>query len=170
MNQDEYVEKLLKKSYLAEFERDELARLVDACKTRVFLPGEALWAVGEKRTGAFIIVSGRVERKVRLTGSRRNEQYGETGRILALSALVSDWEFHSSAYALERSEILILTQDAFRKLFEAEDIVAYKLVDQIAEYLVRDMRRANERVQEVFGRPAETLRMLRRRIREDTKA
>jgi len=170
MAKDDTVDKLAGRSYLADFERDELERLVDACETRVYLPGEALWAVGEKRSGAFIIVTGRVERKVRITGSRRNEQYGETGSILSLSALVSDWEFHSSAYALERTEILMLTRDAFEKLFEAEDIVAYKLVDQIAAYLVRDMRRANERVQEVFGRPAETLRMLRRRIREDTKA
>lgn len=170
MKKDEYVEKLFGQGYLADFTRDELGRLVDACKSRVYLPGEALWAVGERRAGAFVIVSGRVERKVRITGSRRNEQYGERGRILALSALVSEWQFHSSAYALERTEVLILTRKAFDRLFDAEDIVAYKLVDQIAAYLVRDMRRANERVQEVFGRPAETLRMLRRRIREDTKA
>lgn len=169
-NSQDYVDRLLGKGYLEAFESDELERLIDACHSKVYVSGEALWAAGDSRNKAFILVSGRIERKIRLTGNRRNEQYQQPGHILALSALVSDWTFHSSAYALERSELLLLETEAFQNLLEAEDSAAYKLVDQIAAYLVRDMREANARAQEVFGQPAETLRMLRRRIREDSKA
>ncbi|MEZ4462873.1 MAG: Crp/Fnr family transcriptional regulator [bacterium] len=164
------VEVLEGQGALIDFSPDELERFVAACNHRVFAAGEALWTIDQKRQSAFFLVDGVIERRIQTSLNQEVDQFGLPGVPLSLSALISDWEYHSGAYTLIRSEVLELTRDAFEALLEAKDPVAYRLIDLIATYLVDDMRRANARLQEVFGRPAETLRTLRRRIREDAKA
>jgi CRP/FNR family transcriptional regulator, cyclic AMP receptor protein len=65
---------------------------------------------------------------------------------------------------------LRVARESFEALFEARESVAFYLIDAIGDYLIADMRQANRRLQEVFGHPAETLRSLRRRVRDDSKA
>jgi len=155
---------------MTRFEDDELRELVAACELNPVQAKAALWIAGDVRSHAYILVNGRLERSTKTHTGRVTQQHSEPGTILSISSLVNPWAYHGSCYALERTELLALSRAKFIELFDARADVAYKLVDAIGEYLVADMRKANERLQEVFGRPAETLMMLRRRIREDSKA
>lgn len=170
MDVERYFEALLGRDEMARFEDDELRALIEACDARHLQSSNPLWVSNEVRSHAFFLVSGSVERHTRTHAGRVVQQYNSPGTVLSLSALVKQWEYHSSAHALEATEVLALSRATFLHLFEEREPVAYKLVDAIGEYLVSDMRKANGRLQDVFGRPAETLMMLRRRIREDSKA
>lgn len=164
------VEVLEGQGALIDFTRDDLAAFIAACDHRVLAAGEALWTIDERRESAFFLVDGVIERRIQTPIMQEVVQFGLPGTPLSLSGLLADWEYHSGAYTLIRSEVLELSRPSFEELLEARAPVAYRLIDIIAIYLVDDMRRANARLQEVFGRPAETLRTLRRRIREDAKA
>lgn len=170
MNSDSYVERLLGRDEMARFDEAELRTLITACELRVLPVSTPLWVTGELRTHAFVLLSGSIERHTKTHAGRIVTQHNSPGMLLSLSALVKPWEYHSSAHALEPTEVLGLRRSTFEAMFEARESVAYKLVDAIGEYLVGDMRKANGRLQDVFGHPAETLMMLRRRVREDSKA
>ncbi|MBA2663615.1 MAG: cyclic nucleotide-binding domain-containing protein [Bradymonadaceae bacterium] len=144
----------------------DIDKLIAACEPKSFLSGEAIWTIAQEGQAGFLLISGRVETTRRLQpDGQRTQHHSEPGTWLALWALVQGWPHQSSAFALERTEMLRLPRTAFEQMFAAGEPAAFGLVDAIAEDLVHDMRDANRRLHEVFGHPAETLRTLRRRIR-----
>lgn len=161
-----YCNTLASTSFFDSFEPDELETLVQACEPKVLATREALWAVGTPGDSAYILVEGRLEKASRLPPDvRQIDQIAEPGSVVGLSYLVKGWEHESAMSALERTEVLRLKRSAFREMFDDEHVAAFRLVDRLAERLVTEMRDANERLHDVFGNPAETLRMLRRRVR-----
>jgi len=167
-NADQYVTILFKNSFFHDWETQDLVALLNACTERVYNAGEPLWTEGETSDGAFILLEGRVERTRTLRpNGQKVEQYAEPGTFLSLSSLPQPVAHSSSANALERTTVLAISQRSFEELFEAQSPAAYRLVDAIASNLVKQMREANTRLHQVFGQPAETLRMLRRRMREE---
>lgn len=168
MEQDRDYRALLRRNAFFDAWPDEdLDALVSHCERRVFNVGEALWTQGSPGDGAFVLLTGRVERTqlVRPDG-QRTEQYSEPGDLMSLSTLVQPWEHTSSGTPVERSEVLELSREAFQEMFDASHPAAFRVVDAIAENLVEEMRDTNRRLHKVFGQPAETLRVLRRRMRE----
>lgn len=163
---DRYCQKLAPTPFFEDFENDELQHLVASCSQKRLAPREALWAVGTPGDSAYFLIDGRLERTRRVPpDDKRVDQVEKTGAMVGLSYLVKEWEHESAMTALERTELLQLDRNSFQSMFDDDQIAAYRLVDHLAEQLVREMRDANERLHEVFGNPAETLRMLRRRVR-----
>lgn len=163
---DRYTGILESTPFFDSFELEELERLIYACEPRNLAPREALWATGMTGDAAYILVEGRIEVNRRVPPEDKVvEQIDDVGAMMGLSYLVKPWEHESAATALESTELLCLRRQAFREMLDAGQIAAYKLVDHLAEHLVQEMREANERLHDVFGNPAETLRMLRRRVR-----
>lgn len=159
---------LQRHAFFSGWSDDELDALLSRCTRRVFNVGEPIWSQGDSGDVAYFLVSGRIERTMRvLPDGHRVEQYSEPGTMLSISSLVHGFEHTSSASPLGRVEALELARDDFRELFDEEHPAAYRLVDAIAENLVSQMRDTNRRVHKVFGQPGETLRMLRRRLRHD---
>lgn len=166
---EELVAQLTGHGAFYKVDTSEIRTLVETSEYRVLVPGEALWAPGQSRENAYVLLGGQIDHTLAV-GDRDVEHYRNPGVILSISSLIEAWAYHSSAVAVVRSEVLVLSRARFEALFEARDPVAFRLVDQIADYLVYDVHRANERLQSVFGRPEETLMMLRRRVRDETKA
>lgn len=153
--------------HLASLGSEELEALLERMKPRTLVSGEPLWSVGEDGTGAFVLVSGRVELTVRVQpDGKRTRHIGEPGMWFGVAHLAGDWEHESTAYPVERTEVLELRRTDFRKLFDDHHPAAFALADAVAERLVEEVRDANRRLQDVFGQPAETLRTLRRRTGE----
>lgn len=163
-----HAQALAGRGIFADWEQSEIEELVEVCEALTLMPGQALWSPGEPKDAAFILVSGRVEVSYRVQpDGQRKDQFTEPATALTLSSLVHPWPHGSAGTPLERSVVLRLTCEKFEELFEAEHPAAFHLIDAIAEDLVGEMRDANRRLHEVFGHPAETLRMLRRRSRSD---
>jgi CRP-like cAMP-binding protein len=162
-----HTDTLADRGILADLERSEIEDIVETCEALTVMPGQALWSPGDAKDAAYILLSGRVEVSYRVQpDGQRKDQYTEPGALLTLSSLVHTWQHGSAGTPLERSELLRLDCDTFRELFEAGHPATYHLVDAIADDLVQEMRDANRRLHDVFGYPAETLRMLRRRSRD----
>jgi len=167
MNKDKIFNILRVAEEFTNFKDDEIRQLADAAQTQVVLVGQPLWSLGEERHACYILLSGAIERRIQTSTGTIVQTFKIPGDVMSWSALVGTAGYYSSATATERSEVLVLQRETFQELFEAEVPASYALIDLIGNYLVDDMRAANARLKEVFGRPAETLRMLRRRVRED---
>lgn len=86
--------------------------------------------------------------------------------MMSLSSLVHPLAHSSTGTPTEQTVVFELTRDVFLEMFESEHPAAYHIVDAIAENLVEELRDTNRRLHQVFGQPAETLLLLRRRMRE----
>jgi CRP-like cAMP-binding protein len=149
---------------------DHLQDLLERCRHRTHISGEALWAAGEPGDAAYILVEGRLETTWRVQpDGQRSRQAAHPGATLGLAYLVHDWAHESSAYPLEKSEVLELRRRDFQELFEQGHPAAFRLTDALADELVDEVRDANRRMHEVFGHPADTLRTLRRRARSSER-
>ncbi len=164
---ERYQEILKETPFFSTYEEEELSRLIGVCERKVLAPREPLWALGSPGDSAYVLIGGRLEQTHRFQpDGTRVDQIGRPGEIVGLSYVVKEWRHQSAASAVERTELLRLKRESFQKLFEGGDMAAYRLVDRLAEEVVREMRDANRRLHEVFGNPAETLRNLRRRVRQ----
>jgi|GEM_PF-1926386 len=159
-------EKLRGSAFFAPLSREDAGVLIGVCERVTALPGQPIWSPGEVKDAAYILVSGRVQVTYRVQpDGHRDDDYATPGSLLTLSSLVHPWAHASAGIALERSELLRLGQIDFMRLFEAAHPAALALVDALGDDLVAEVRDANRRLHEVFGHPAETLRILRRRSR-----
>lgn len=162
-----YADVLRDASAFSIFEDEDLHTLISHCELRRLAPREALWAAGSTGNRAYILIDGALEQTLRHPPQGQSIlQHRQPGTLLGLHHIVQDWEHSSAVTTLEQSELLVLTQERFQTLFDAAEPAAFRLVDRLAEQLVTEMREANERLQDVFGHPAETLRTLRRRLRD----
>ena len=150
----------------ASWEEGALQKLIGVTTLRTYHVGEPLWCEGEEGEYAFVLISGRVERSRHMRPEGRQEtQYSQPGTLLSTASLVHPWAHTSTCKPVTTTQVLGLNRQDYEELFDAQEPAAYLLVDAIAQNVVEEMRDANERVHQVFGRPAETLRNLRRRVR-----
>lgn len=167
---DRYVDTLADRPFFDALEREKLRELVEVCRPRTLITGQAMWSAGEAGGTAYIMISGRVELSWRVQpDGQRQEQVTRPGQLIGLPHLIHEWTHESAAYPLDRTELLRLERSDFQALFDEQHPAAYRLVDAVAEELVEEVRDANRRMHEVFGHPAETLRMLRRRARHSER-
>jgi len=164
MDRDRSVDALGESPHLADLEPDQLRDLFGVVQPRTFVSGEPIWSVGEVGEAAYLLVSGEVESTIRVQPEgKKTRIVGEAGTWMGLAHLAGEWEHESTAYPVERTEVLKLERGEFREMFDRRHPAAFAVADAVADRLVEEVRDANRRHQEVFGHPAETLRMLRRR-------
>lgn len=162
-----YADIIADRGLFQKLEHDEVLDLVSVCEHNRVIAGQPLWAPGDPSEAGYILLDGRIEITYRVQpDGQRTMQHSEPGSLFSINSLVGSWKHTSSGTAVERSEVLELTRDAFDQLFDDEHPAAFVITDALADELVEEMRDANRRLHEVFGHPAETLRMLRRRSRE----
>lgn len=170
MSDNTPIEALRRQEWFDSLDDEELQPLLEVADPRKLMTGDALWSRGDRPEAAYVLVEGRIEtRRTVQPDGRQTEQITRAGSLLGLSALVSDWTHDTSAYPMERTDVLRLERTAFEEMFEARRPVAFRLVDAMTERLVEEIQDANRRMQEVFGQPGETLRTLRRRARNSKR-
>lgn len=168
MQTEELIRTLTTHAFFQPWDDEALRELIRLTTLKTFHVGEALWREGDEDACAYILIHGRIERTLHVRPEGyRTTQHAVPGTMLSLSSLVHPWEHTSTGTPLETVTVLELTRANFMGMFEAESPTAYRLVDAIATNLVEEMRDANKRLHQVFGQPAETLRMLRRRMRTE---
>ena len=164
------IETLRRQEWFETLSDPSLERLIETSERRTLMTGGSLWSQGDRTAATYILLSGCVEMTDTVQpDGQRTEQIDEAGALLGLAALAGDWSHESSAYTVERTEVLRLERETFEEMFEARRAVAHRLIDAMAEQLVDEMRDANQRLREVFGQPGETLRTLRRRARSSER-
>lgn len=126
---------------LSPADRQALAR---AATLRPFRRGEQIVSQGERGDAFYVIVKGRVQvsvlspdaREVVLTDLREGDHFGEM-------ALLDDAPRSATVTAAERSELAVLTRDAFFDLLRAN----FHLTRTVLSSFSRRLRRANATIE-----------------------
>ena len=168
MDTAELIDVMRLNAFFAPWSESALRRLIEGCTLRTLSAGEVLWSVGEPGESAYILISGRVERVREARPSEpKREQFSEPGALLSLVSLLQGWPHTSAATAQETTLALELPRAHFDRLFAERHPAAFALADAVSHRVMHQMREVNDRLHSVFGQPAETLTMLRRRLREE---
>ncbi|MFB6262703.1 MAG: Crp/Fnr family transcriptional regulator [Bradymonadaceae bacterium] len=167
MTDSDVVDALGRGARFEELDPEPRAELADHLRRETVVPGEPIWSPGEAGTGAYLLLDGRVEITWRSQPEGRDSvQYDSAGEWFGLPYVVDEWEHESAASPRERTELAVLDRETFLELFDQGHPGAYAALERAAVELVDEVRDANRRLADVFGRPAETLQMLRRRSRD----
>lgn len=167
MADSSYADTIANHGLFRQLDHDEVVDLVEVCEYEKVIAAQPLWTPGDPGEACYILLSGQIDVTYRVPpDGQRVMQHSEPGELFSINSLVGSWPHTSAGTAAERSEVLELRPDGFERLFADEHPSAFVIADALADELVEEMRDANRRLHEVFGHPAETLRMLRRRSRE----
>ncbi len=125
-------------------------------------PGRVIYNRGDEAQCGFVLLSGRVELvETPYPGRRLSSQLFAAGSLFAEKGFVGPWVHKRQCTAVEASSALAITPEALTGRLEQSDAAAMRLIDSLLDVFVRNLRGANQRLDEIFSRPDRTLNQLR---------
>ena len=131
-------------------QRQSLAQVL---QERFYLPGEQVFAMGDKAWGCYFVLDGVVE--VQVTGAEGPRTVATLGKgeLFGEVALLDHGRRSAGCVAGGAGAALAeLSRPEFDLIFNAGNTFAYKLMDLIATQLVRRLRHATETLTEAAVR------------------
>jgi CRP-like cAMP-binding protein len=136
-------QKLSAVTLFAELDELELERLMDLAETRLFPADATLLREEQPADALWVVLTGDVE--VSRDG-RVLAELGPGAVLGELSLLTHQARRSASVRALCCVEALRIPADPFRKLLAQHDVVALKIVSQIAHQMAQRLLALNERL------------------------
>lgn len=150
--------------FLTEEEREEFAEVAEPVS---FAPGETIIREGDEPGSLYVLASGRVEVRKRLTGGgdRLLAEIGaEAGpTVVGERGLLGESGASATVVATDEVRGIRIPRKAFRRMIEEGRPAAFKLSYRIARTLARRLTRLDEEV-------VEAIRELERRGETDIEA
>ncbi len=99
-------------------------------------PSEIIFSEGEPASGFYILLSGRLKiYKLSLEGKEQILHIIEPGEPFAEVALFSETKFPAYAEAIEKSEVMFLSRNAFRQLIGNDPSIAMNMLAILSQRL-----------------------------------
>lgn len=118
---------------LSETQLDLMGR---AFPRRLYAPSQVIFSEGEPASGFYILLSGRLKiYKVSLEGKEQILHIIEPGEPFAEVALFSETKFPAYAEAIEKSEVMFLSRNAFRQLIGNDPSIAMNMLAILSQRL-----------------------------------
>jgi CRP/FNR family transcriptional regulator, cyclic AMP receptor protein len=150
---------LRKIPFLSKLSSKNLKQVYKIAKVGEFEKGQPIFTKSEAANHMFIVISGRVKIFTLSAGKKRKTfAYLVPGDFFGEMALLEGKNRSASAQAVDRSKILILGKEDFRKLLIADPNLTFYLLRTFSERL----RSANEEIESllfrnILGRVSKTL-------------
>lgn len=114
----------------------QLDLMGEAFPRRHCRPSEILFSEGEPASGFYILLSGRLKiYKLSLEGKEQILHIIEPGEPFAEVALFSETKFPAYAEAIEKSEVMYLSRNAFRQLIGSDPSIAMNMLAILSQRL-----------------------------------
>ncbi|HOC45988.1 MAG: Crp/Fnr family transcriptional regulator [Syntrophorhabdaceae bacterium] len=115
---------------------NQLGLMAEAFPRRYYKPSEILFSEGEPASGFYILLSGRLKiYKLSLEGKEQILHIIEPGEPFAEVALFSETKFPAYAEAIEKSEVIFLSRNAFRQLIGNDPSIAMNMLAILSQRL-----------------------------------
>lgn len=99
-------------------------------------PSQIIFSEGEPAAGFYILLSGRLKiYKLSLEGKEQILHIIEPGEPFAEVALFSETKFPAYAEAIEKSEVMFLSRNAFRQLIGSDPTIAMNMLAILSQRL-----------------------------------
>ncbi len=114
----------------------QLDLMGEAFPPRRYSPSEIIFSEGEPASGFYILLSGRLKiYKLSLEGKEQILHIIEPGEPFAEVALFSETAFPAYAEAIEKSEVMFLSRNAFRQLIGNDPSIAMNMLAILSQRL-----------------------------------
>ncbi len=107
----------------------QLDLMGEAFPRKLYSPSQIIFSEGEPASGFYILLSGRLKiYKLSLEGKEQILHIIEPGEPFAEVALFSETKFPAYAEAIEKSEVMFLSRNAFRQLIGNDPSIAMNML------------------------------------------
>ncbi|MBU8934485.1 MAG: aspartate ammonia-lyase [candidate division Zixibacteria bacterium] len=131
----------------ADLTGEELSLLTEAVVTNEFEPNALLFEENSARQQVYIVKTGCIELfKTSPLGEEKRLLCFDQGSFLGEGALMDDYPHSTSARALIRSTLLVISRDAFGHLSEDHPQIAMKILSRVARVISRRLRQTSSQV------------------------
>lgn len=134
----ETLEKVRILPFFQKFTNEEFQQLLFDMKKWSILSGNILFSEGEQATSCFILVKGKVEVTLNRSGRRVSLAVFEPGSLFGEIALVHLGLRSATCTAYEDIIVLELTRRDFERATHNYSLLAYKLLEAIAQSLIKE--------------------------------
>jgi CheY-like chemotaxis protein len=138
----ETLEKLRKISLFSEFNDHELVRLLRICASRNIAAGSYVFKEGDKGDRLYVLVSGQVDIKLTRDGQERTLVTMKPGDCFGEVAIIDSNPRTADAQAATDSTVIEVKEET---VSGDNDLIALKMVRQIAILLARKLRAATQK-------------------------
>jgi CRP/FNR family transcriptional regulator, cyclic AMP receptor protein len=159
-------EALSRVALFSRLKEKHLEKLADLSVPKTFPVDTLLIKEGTVGLGMFIITSGRVEVYRGEGDSRTTLAVLESGTIVGEMSLVNDEYRSANVRALEQTECLLVSKDAFNTLIHQEPDVALCVMSVLADR----MRDSQNKIQELQNKVNETVAEVKEKVSQDWTA
>ena len=126
-----------------------------------FSAGEVIFDKSEDSNFGYVLVSGRLEIIDEPYPSRRLcTQIFSAGSLFCSGGFIKPWPGRRRCMAFEDTQALKISSEDFTQVVESGNAVALCIIDRLLDVFVQDVEAANQRLDEIYGRPDRTLRRL----------
>jgi len=138
----ETLEKLRKISLFSDFNDQELVRLLRICASRNIPAGSYVFKEGDKGDRLYVLVSGQVDIKLTRDGQERTLVTMNPGDCFGEVAIIDSNPRTADAQAATDSTVIEVKEETVSR---DNDLIALKMVRQIALLLARKLRAATQK-------------------------
>lgn len=138
----ETLEKLRRIALFSEFNDQELVRLLRICNSRNIPAGNYVFREGDKGDRLYVLVSGQVDIKQTRDGQERTLVTMKPGDCFGEVAIIDSNPRTADAQAATDSTVIEVREETVTR---DNDLIALKMVRQIALLLARKLRAATQR-------------------------
>lgn len=128
-----FIERLSAVDIFAPLSSEETARLAGASASHVFAPGETVIRAGDEGSSMFVVHSGRVSVQISDNGKARTVAVLKEGDFFGEMALFTGEPRAANVVALEETEVLEISHQAMKHLFDTNPDLVDSLSHIIAE-------------------------------------
>ncbi len=115
---------------------EQLDLMAEAFPRKRYDPSQVIFSEGEPAGGFYILLSGRLKiYKLSLEGKEQILHIIEPGEPFAEVALFSETKFPAYAEAIEKSEVMFLSRNAFRQLITNDPAIAMNMLAILSQRL-----------------------------------
>lgn len=140
---------------LKDYTNTELKLLGSVAPARDFREGLYLCREGQVGQSCFLLATGAVQITKTIDGHEKPLATLRAGAIVGQMALVDRSPRSASVRAIEDTVALELTRDVFEGLLRASSLLALRFQEQIAIAGIRQLRMANQRLDQILRQQAE---------------
>jgi len=140
------VEELKKQVLFEDLTKAQLKELEGAVEDITLKKGESLFKESDDTRGIYLVRSGAVEiSKTTSDGWKQKLAVFKAGQFLGELSVMEKRKHEATAVALEKTDLLLLTKEAFEKMEKDQPKLALAITKKIAIAMSMNLRRMNEK-------------------------
>lgn len=129
----------------SELNDNELENIAEIAKQETYEKGRRIFQEKSIARNLYLVKDGSIE--IRMRGAGGKEMVVDSvgpGEVFGWSAVTEPHAFTAASYAMEASEVLVVSGSVLRDLFKKNNHIGYKVMMKVASVIAHRLRSLNE--------------------------